>query len=105
MEPRIKDRDIVLAVHSGHQDLWFLKELNIDLQPIAILDTQKAAQRPLQLYRRYSLKELLVALNNCPFKILYTAGNDANLTLRALLVIAVKDSQGISINKSRQAVL
>jgi hypothetical protein len=44
IETRIKDmiynRDVVLVVHSGCQDLWFLKELNIDLQPIAILDTQ-----------------------------------------------------------------
>lgn len=63
----IYNRDVVLVVHSGCQDLWFLKELNIDLQPIDILDTQNAAQRPLQLYRQYSLEELLVALN-CPFK-------------------------------------
>jgi ribonuclease D len=78
----IYNRDVVLVVHVGHQDLWFLKELNIDLQPIAILDTQKAAQQPLQLCRRYSLEELLVAFNYL-FKFLHTAGNDANFTLRA----------------------
>lgn len=100
----ICNRDVFLVAHSGHQDLWFLKELNIDLQPVAILDTQKAAQQPLQLCRRYSLKELLVALG-CRFKFLHTAGNDANFTLRALLMIAVEDSQGVSLNEAQQAVV
>jgi hypothetical protein len=100
----IYNRDVVLVVHSGSQDLWFLKELNIDLKPVPILDTQKAAQHPLQLYRRCSLQDLLVTLD-CPFKFLHTAGNDANFTLRALLMIAVKDSQDTSPSESQQVVL
>jgi hypothetical protein len=50
------------------------------------------------------LKELLIVLDN-PFNFLHIAGNDANFTLQALLMIAVRDSQRTNPNKSQQALL
>jgi hypothetical protein len=104
MESLVSDRDVVLVVHDGHHDFWLLKELNINLQLVAILDTQKAAYEIPQLHHPCSLKELLIALNS-PFNFLHIAGNDANFTFRALLMIAVRDSQGTNPNKSQQVLL
>jgi hypothetical protein len=43
IESLVSNRDVVLVVHDGHHDFWLLKELNINLLLVAILDTQKAA--------------------------------------------------------------
>lgn len=50
------------------------------------------AQFPLELTYKVSLKELLVTLK-CPSGrcCKHVTGNDANLTLRALLVLSIKD--------------
>ncbi|KAH8670365.1 hypothetical protein BGZ60DRAFT_538068 [Tricladium varicosporioides] len=87
-----KDRNIVLVVYGGHQDLLLLKDINMDILPVCIIDIQKASQSVLQLSRRLSLEELVTTLS-CPFKYLHIAGNDANFTLRAMLLLVVKDSQ------------
>jgi hypothetical protein len=50
------------------------------------------------------LKELLEVLS-CPFKYQHTAGNDANFKLRALFMIAVKDSQETARDGSQRALL
>jgi hypothetical protein len=90
----ILGRDVILVVHSGHDDLAFLEAAQIDLHPLYIVDTQKAAQHPLDLDRRCNLGKLLTLLK-CPFdpEMLHSAGNDANLTLRALLLIATVDAK------------
>jgi len=90
----ISGRDVVLVVHGGQEDLAFLEGAQIDLRPLYILDTQKAAQHPLDLDRRPNLGELLTLLK-CPFnpEMLHSAGNDANFTLRALLLIAALDAK------------
>jgi hypothetical protein len=89
----VSNRDIVLVVHGGVRDLHFLQAAKVDLNPLFTLDTQKAAQHPLDLDHRCTLEEMLNLLG-CPFgdRILHAAGNDANFTLRALLLIATVDS-------------
>jgi hypothetical protein len=90
----IDGRNIILVTHGGEKDLRVLRRLNINLRPIYILDTQKAAQNPLQLSQRPSLKSLLITLG-IPFVpgSLHFSGNDAYYTLRCLLMIAVVDTQ------------
>jgi hypothetical protein len=104
IESLVFARDVVLVVHDGHHDIWLLKQLNINLQPVAILDTQKAAYKIPQLHHPCSLKDLLIALD-CPFNFLHIAGNDANFTLRALLMLAARGSQGKNPDESQQALL
>jgi hypothetical protein len=84
-------RDIILVVHGGKYDILFLKEMKVDLHPLYVLDTQKAAQHLLGLDHRCTLQELLILLKG-PFGFLHVAGNDATFTLRALLLIATIDS-------------
>jgi hypothetical protein len=86
-------RDVVLVTHDGGgSDLKFIRELGIKIQPIFTLDTQMVAQSPLQLTYKVSLKELLVTLE-CPSRrcCMHVAGNDANFTLRALLMLSIRD--------------
>ncbi|CAG1985339.1 unnamed protein product [Fusarium graminearum] len=80
----------VLVVHGGWQELSLLSLLNIKLEPVFVIDTVKAAQFPLQLWYRNSLKELLKE-SGIPYSHLHIAGNDAHLTLRVFLMIAVRD--------------
>ncbi|QPC74955.1 hypothetical protein HYE68_005707 [Fusarium pseudograminearum] len=82
----------VLVVHGGRQELSLLSLLNITLEPAFIIDTVKAAQFPLQLWYRNSLKELLKEFE-IPYSHLHIAGNDAHLTIRVLLMIAVRDAE------------
>lgn len=69
-----------------------LRNLDIDLRLLYIIDTNKAAQYPLQLYYRYSPEKLLDDLES-PYASLHAAGNDARFSLQALLVLAVKDAE------------
>ncbi|RGP65703.1 ribonuclease h [Fusarium longipes] len=82
----------VLVYHGGRQELELLPLLNIELKPVFTIDTCKAAQFPLQLWYRYSLKLLLKEFN-IPYSNLHTAGNDAHFALRVLLMIAVRDAE------------
>jgi hypothetical protein len=82
----------VLIIHGGQQELSLLSLLDIKLEPVFIIDTVKAAQFPLQLWYRNSLKELLEEFE-VPYSHLHIAGNDAHLTLRVFLMIAVRDAE------------
>ena len=84
-------RNIILVVHGGKYDVLFLKDIDIDLCPLYVLDTQKAAQHPLDLDHRCTLQELLILLK-CPFGSLHVAGNEATFTLRALLLLVILNS-------------
>jgi hypothetical protein len=77
-----------------------LKELEVDNQSACTIDIQKAAQTALQLSRRYSLEDLLKVFL-CPFKHLHTAGNDANFTLKALLMIVGKYARSTDLQGSK----
>ncbi len=85
-------RDVVLVFHGSNRELGVFTRLDIDLQPLCIIDTVKAAQYPLQLSYRYSLEKLLTELG-IPFVNLHVSGNDAHFVLRALLMIAVRDAE------------
>lgn len=89
------ERDIILVVHSGKNELRFLDKLEIVIRPLYLLDTQKTAQTPLGLLKRSSLEGFLTTFE-IPFfsKSLHVGGNDANYTLRTLLMTAVKDAEG-----------
>lgn len=88
------DRDIVLVSHGTSSDLKIIHQLNINLanRSLYIIDTNKAAQFPLQLYYRYGLEKLLDALQ-IPFASLHAAGNDARFCLQALLMLVVRDAE------------
>ncbi|KAM0082186.1 hypothetical protein ACKRZS_005683 [Fusarium odoratissimum] len=89
---RFTKKPYILVVHEGKQELSLLSLLNIKLEPVFIIDTVKAAQFPLQLWYRNSLKQLLEEFK-VPYAHLHVAGNDAHLTLRVLLMIAVRDAE------------
>ena len=103
----IAGRDVILVVHGGKNDLRFLDRLKISIQPLFTLDTQKAAQNPLNLSKRPSLESFLTTfeipyVSHC----LHTGGNDANFTLRSLLMIAVTDSEGeVGLGEEQLALL
>ncbi|KAH8805068.1 hypothetical protein F5884DRAFT_885044 [Xylogone sp. PMI_703] len=87
IESLVVNRDMILVVYGGYNDLWLLNELEIKLEPVAVVDLQKVARDVLQLPYHKSSK------------------NDANFTLRALLMIAVRDSHSKSLDDSQQAIL
>jgi len=85
----------------------FPKAAGIDLNPLYVLNTQKAAQHPLDLEYRYTFEQLIKLLK-CPFEpeILHVAGNDANLAARALLLIACVDSADLpKVDPAQQDIL
>ncbi|KAK1835078.1 QDE-2-interacting protein [Podospora conica] len=85
-------RNIILVCHGGDRELKTLARIDIDLRPVCIVDTVKAAQHPLRLWYRWSLERLLDEFE-IPFCNLHTAGNDAHFILRALLMIVVTDAE------------
>ncbi|KAH8686811.1 hypothetical protein BGZ61DRAFT_547339 [Ilyonectria robusta] len=94
LEARLKQHlqvpNFTLVFHGGRRELSVLQRLNINLNPLYTIDTVNAAQHPLQLSYRYSLKQLLQEFE-IPQALLHTAGNDAHFILRALLMITVRD--------------
>ncbi|PVH77235.1 hypothetical protein DL98DRAFT_274686 [Cadophora sp. DSE1049] len=86
-----ENRSIILVGHGVSSDLAALKALGFDFQEnlvIAKLDTYLLA-RDLQM-GHLTLKNLLMELN-CPCNLkFHNAGNDANFTLRALLLLGTK---------------
>jgi DNA polymerase III alpha subunit (gram-positive type) len=100
------DRNVVLITHDGQMDINFTQELEISFQPIYVLDTQKIAQHPLQLARRIGLRGLLNMLQ-IKFQHMHVAGNDANFTLRALLLLGIWDSksEGIEVSVKQEGLV
>jgi hypothetical protein len=49
IESLVIDRDVVLVVYEGHNDLWLLNELKIKVELVATVDLQKVAYDTLQL--------------------------------------------------------
>ncbi|KAI0466721.1 hypothetical protein F4859DRAFT_289198 [Xylaria cf. heliscus] len=87
-----RDRDTILVFHGDHSDRKALSNLNIQLQPLYIIDNVKAAQYPLGLPYRLGLEAMLNTFG-IPYANLHAAGNDAHYALRSLLMIAVIDGQ------------
>lgn len=84
------DRNVILVGHGILNELQALQALGFEFSrpPSGILDTARVANEVFQFWGG-SLRDLLVLLE-CPFNKLHIAGNDANFTLRALLLLAVK---------------
>ncbi|KAF7537235.1 hypothetical protein G7054_g3915 [Neopestalotiopsis clavispora] len=101
VESIIPSGDIITVFHGGQYDVKALNLFQIDLHPICVIDTVKAAQHPLHLHYRLSLENLLNKLT-IPNTNLRSAGNDAHFTLRALLMLVVIDAerQGVTSKDS-----
>ncbi|EPE09057.1 qde-2-interacting protein [Ophiostoma piceae UAMH 11346] len=86
-------RQMILVFHGGSASDWkIFQGLQLDQQPLFVLETVKAAQHPLRLSYRWSLEKLLDTFH-IPFAALHAAGNGAHFFLRALAMIAVKDAE------------
>ncbi|KAK2040053.1 hypothetical protein LZ31DRAFT_475376, partial [Colletotrichum somersetense] len=85
-----QDRNVVFLGHGIVNDLHILRALvfKFELPPSGKLDTSCIANEVLRLWGG-SLGGLLGALG-CPFSRLHVAGNDANFSLRAPLLLAEK---------------
>ncbi|KAH8819950.1 hypothetical protein F5884DRAFT_849235 [Xylogone sp. PMI_703] len=85
-----RTRNIILVGHCLPSDLPVLRALGFDLETsvINILDTEVMAQAILGL-PGCRLKSLLEKLN-CPVERCHVAGNDADFTLRALLLLVAE---------------
>ncbi|KAK9769252.1 putative Qde-2-interacting protein [Seiridium cardinale] len=101
VEKIIPSGDIITVFHGAQCDAKALHLLDIDLHPVCVIDTVKAAQHPLQLHHRLSLENLLKELA-IPNTNLHAAGNDAHFTLCALLMLVVIDAerQGVPSKES-----
>lgn len=85
-----RDRPIILVGHNVNVELRVLTRLGFDLSSLNadIIDTASITDEVFG-GAGYSLREVLTSLN-CPFNNLHSGGNDANFTLRASLLLAVK---------------
>lgn len=91
MKRLIKDRFFVLVTYGGGAaDCVYLERLRLGVRLLYHLDVLKVAQFPLQTYYRYSLATTLDALK-LSWQDLHIVGNDAQFTLHALLMTAVRD--------------
>lgn len=83
-------RNVVLVGYGILNELQALQALGVKFKepPCGILDTSRIANEVFQFWGG-TLGDLLGVLG-CPFNRLHVAGNDANFTLRALLLLAVK---------------
>ncbi|EHK19600.1 uncharacterized protein TRIVIDRAFT_17436, partial [Trichoderma virens Gv29-8] len=87
-------RDYVLVAHGIEKNTKFFNNIDRKIADRAcyILDTVKAAQHPLQLSHRCSLMNLLKEFD-IRYTKLHVAGNKAHFTLKALIMIAVRDGK------------
>jgi hypothetical protein len=83
-------RNIVFVGHGIVNDLQALQALGFQFPVLlsGVLDTFQVANEVFQFWAG-SLSDLLLSLG-CSFNRLHCAGNDANFTLRALLLLAVQ---------------
>jgi hypothetical protein len=80
---------VILLGHGMSHDLRALATLRFEFQTSFIVDTSLVVPEVLSYYA-LSLNELLTELQ-CPFNNLHCAGNDAHFTLRASLLLAIRD--------------
>ncbi|CAG8984201.1 hypothetical protein HYALB_00004184 [Hymenoscyphus albidus] len=86
-----RDRKIVLVGHGISGDIAALRKLRINLGPTAIMGTLDTCTIFRELTGRITkLKDILVDVG-CIFSRLHNASNDANFTLRALLLLAINN--------------
>lgn len=87
-------RSIVFVGHGIVNDLQALQALSFQFPVLlsGVLDTFQVANEVFQFWAG-SLRDLLLSLG-CSFNRLHCAGNDANFTLRALLLLAAQGLTG-----------
>ena len=106
LEPLVpRTRNIILVGHDIRNDLRVLQLLDFDLHTSigGILDVRRIVSKTLpNIPDRLSsiLSELV-----CPFQNLHTAGNDAYFTLRALLLLAIRDHSEEEVDSNHQEIL
>lgn len=85
-----RDRIVVIVGHGILNELQALQALGFEFErpPSGTLDTSRVANEVLECFGG-SLGDLLSMLG-CPFNRLHVAGNDANFTLRALLLLVAE---------------
>ncbi|KAI1116112.1 hypothetical protein F5Y14DRAFT_86350 [Nemania sp. NC0429] len=93
-----RGRDTILVFHGDRNDRKALSNLNIQLQPLYVIDNVKAAQYPLDLPYRLGLEAMLDTFG-IPCANLHAAGNDAHYALRSLLMIAATDGQKMELEQ------
>ncbi|PVH89788.1 hypothetical protein DL98DRAFT_4997 [Cadophora sp. DSE1049] len=109
IQEAVLNRDLILVVHgeSGGSDgrPELLKAANIDLHPLYVIDTQKAAEGIFPLESPWSLERMLELLK-CPFDpgMLLDAGNLPNVTLRTALLLAAVDAKNAPHKSIRDQV-
>lgn len=84
------DQIVIFIGHDIRHDLRALDLLNFDFSTFntTILDTQSLSKEIIA-HESLTLRRLLLMLG-CPFTKLHCGGNDANFTLRAFLLLAVR---------------
>ena len=99
------DRQVIFVGHDIQNDLRALDLLNFDFSTfnITTLDTQSIS-RKLISYNSSTLRRLLLTLG-CPFIKLHCGGNDANFTLKALLLLVAKTYNGQTGVERRLAII
>lgn len=83
-------RNVVFVGHGIRNDILALQALEFQFPTLlsGIIDTYRVANEVFEIWFG-SLGELLLKLE-CPFNRLHCAGNDANFTFKALLLLAVR---------------
>ncbi|KAI1261780.1 hypothetical protein F5Y18DRAFT_430807 [Xylariaceae sp. FL1019] len=98
-----RGRDNILVFHGDHSDRKALSNLNIERQPLYVIDNVEAAQSPLNLTYRLGLDALLDTFG-IPYANLHAVGNDAHYALRSLLMIAVTDGLNLQAEPTNEVL-
>lgn len=102
-----QDRKIILVGHGLDSDLIALEALNIDFEAdslLSIMDTFWIARQVFPSEQPYKLRRLLQRLRiDYPGGALHCAGNDANFSLRALLLLAARACQRTDLGLTKES--
>ena len=101
----LRTRNIILIGHGINNNLKVLQLLNFNLHISirGILDVRRIASQILPNIP-ITLSSILSELRY-PFQNLHTAGNDAYLTLRVLLLLTIKEFPEIEVSSNHQEIL
>lgn len=103
-----RTRNIILLAHDCTSELAILKKLGFDFKTgiTAILDTQQLMTKVFKNSHEFRSLEALLNKLGIQHKELHVGGNDANFTLKALMLLVVKsfnlDSKSDSMDKQVQ---
>ncbi|KAK6521591.1 hypothetical protein TWF506_001803 [Arthrobotrys conoides] len=104
-----ESRNIILVGHAIRQDLMALSSLDAGFLEYRFFDTQTIARSVLPVINKNmkaneSLHNLLKYFN-CPFDRLHCAGNDANFTLRLLLLLAIYPLKKVTLQPDQEEIV